>query len=212
MAAIDEAMEYLRKNIPLGGSTGARLYDTPQGKFVGKRGAHPAHIQNEYDFNRFMNAIGVPVPDARMEDGMMLTAYEGDERLGFDVSDKDLSQLSRDFVPHAVAANWDMIGMDADNAVRRPDGTLSYVDLGGAGPFRAMGAPKGQAFGSKVGEIDTMRQKNPYFLNIPDKELGQSFDFHGGADAMTDALEHIRNNRTRDILQQRIQDVSRRVA
>lgn len=212
MAVIDEAMEYLRKNIPLGGSTGAKLYDTPQGRFVGKRGAHPAHIQNEYDFNRFMNALGVPVPDARMEDGMMLTAYEGDQPLGYDVSEGDLTQLSRDFVPHAVAANWDMIGMDADNAVRRPDGTLSYVDLGGAGPYRAMGAPKGQAFGSKVGEIDTMREKNPYFLTMPEYRIGQSYDHYGGSDAMTDALEYIRNKQTRDILQQRIEDIARRVS
>ena len=212
MAAIDEAMKYLRKNIPLGGSTGAKLYDTPQGKFVGKRGAHPAHIQNEYDFNRFMNALGVPVPDARMEDGTMFTEYEGDQPLGYDVSEVDLTQLSRDFVPHAVAANWDMIGMDADNAVRRPDGTLSYVDLGGAGPYRAMGAPKGQAFGSKVGEIDTMREKNPYFLTMPEYRIGQSYDHYGGSDAMTDALEHIRNKQTRDILQQRIEDIARRVS
>jgi len=212
MAAIDEAMKYLRKNIPLGGSTGAKLYDTPQGKFVGKRGAHPAHIQNEYDFNRFMNALGVPVPDARMEGGTMFTEYEGDQPLGYDVSEGDLTQLSRDFVPHAVAANWDMIGMDADNAVRRPDGTLSYVDLGGAGPYRAMGAPKGQAFGSKVGEIDTMREKNPYFLTMPEYRIGQSYDHYGGSDAMTDALEHIRNKQTRDILQQRIEDIARRVS
>jgi len=212
MAAIDEAMNYLRKNIPLGGSTGAKLYDTPQGKFVGKRGAHPAHIQNEFDFNRYMNALGVPVPDARMEDGTMFTEYEGDQPLGYDVSEGDLTQLSRDFVPHAVAANWDMIGMDADNAVRRPDGTLSYVDLGGAGPYRAMGAPKGQAFGSKVGEIDTMREKNPYFLTMPEYRVGQSYDHYGGSEAMTDALEHIRNKQTRDILQQRIEDIARRVS
>ncbi len=211
-APIDEAIRYLQKSIELGGSTGARLYDTPQGKFVGKRGAHDAHIQNEFDFNRYMNALGVPVPDARMEDGTMFTEYEGDKRLGYDVSENDLSQLARDFVPHAVAANWDMIGMDADNAVRRPDGTLSYVDLGGAGPYRAMGAPKGQAFGSQVGEIDTMREKNPYFLTMPEHAVGQSYDHYGGSEAMTDALEHIRNKQTRDTLQQRIEDVSRRVA
>tara|TARA_R110002051_G_scaffold266039_1_gene325833 strand:- start:1959 stop:2600 length:642 start_codon:yes stop_codon:yes gene_type:complete len=211
-APIDEAIKYLRKSTELDGSTGARLYDTPHGKVVGKRGAHDAHIQNEYDFNQYMNALGVPVPDARMEDGTMFTEYEGDKRLGYDVSEKDLSQLARDFVPHAVAANWDMIGMDADNAVRRPDGTLSYVDLGGAGPFRAQGAPKGQAFGSQVGEIDTMRQQNPYFLTMPEHAVGQSYDHYGGSDAMTDALEHIRDRQTRDTLQQRIEDVSRRVA
>jgi len=210
-ASIDEAIEYILTS-NLGGSTGARLYLTPHGKVVGKRGASDAHIQNEYDFNQFMNALGVPVPDARMEDGTMYTNYEGDKRLGFDVSVKDLSQLARDFVPHAVAANWDMIGMEADNAVRRPDGTLSYVDLGGAGPFRAQGAPKGEAFGSKVDEIDTMRLRNPHFLTMPDWGVDQSYNHYGGAEGMTEALVHIRDKQTRDTLQQRIEDVSRYVA
>lgn len=212
MTPMEHALVYLLKARYLGGSTGARLYETPEGKFVGKRGASPAHIQNEFDMNRYLNELGVPVPDARMVGGEMLTNYEGDEELGYNVSRDDLTQLSRDFVPHAVLANWDMIGMNADNVVRRPDGTLSYVDVGGAGAFRAQGAPKGAAFGTSVGELDTMRQKNPHFLTMPESRLGQSFDHYGGESAMTDALKVIRDAQTRNILQQRIQDAARRIA
>jgi len=57
-----------------------------------------------------------------------------------------------------------------------------------------------------------MREKNPYFLTMPEYRIGQSYDHYGGSDAMTDALEHIRNKQTRDILQQRIEDIARRVS
>ena len=212
---MSQAMEYIGgnrgKGQPLGGSTDAQLHDTPQGRFVSKRGAHPRHIQNEYDMNRYLNALGVTVPDAGMYDDEMLTEYEeGAEP--FD-ADRDMSQITRDFVPHAAIANWDMLGMHDDNVLRRPDGSLSYVDVGGAGPYRAQGAPKGRAFGSTVGELDTLREKNPSSLgNITEQDIGQSYDTYGGQDTMNDALQNLRDAQTRDIMQRRIQDIARRVA
>ena len=196
----------------MGGSTGARAYDLPMGRFVGKRGDSLQHIQNEYDMNRFLNELGVPVPQAHMEDGLMLTQMEEGQRLGFNPSARDVRQLRRDFVPHATIANWDMLGLDRDNVIRRPDGTLSYVDVGGAGPFRAQGAPKGAAFGSTVGELDTLRDKNYELAGMSEADIGRSYDAYGGEDAMTQALDVLRQPDTRRIMQQRIQDVARRVA
>ena len=196
----------------MGGSTGARGYDLPMGRFVGKRGDSPQHIQNEYDMNRFLNELGVPVPQAQMEDGLMLAQMEEGQRLGFNPSARDVRQLRRDFVPHATIANWDMLGLDRDNVIRRPDGTLSYVDVGGAGPFRAQGAPKGAAFGSTVGELDTLRDKNYELAGMSEADIGRSYDAYGGEEAMTQALDVLRQPDTRRIMQQRIQDVARRVA
>lgn len=196
----------------MGGSTGARGYDLPMGQFVGKRGDSPQHIQNEYDMNRFLNELGVPVPQAQMEDGLMLTQMEEGQRLGFNPSAGDIRQLQRDFVPHATIANWDMLGLDRDNVIRRPNGTLSYVDVGGAGPFRAQGAPKGAAFGAKVGELDTLRNKNHELAGMSEADIGRSYDAYGGEDAMTQALNVLRHPDTRRIMQQRVQDVARRVA
>ncbi len=146
MSPFEQAFDYLRQNRPqgrfMGGSTGARGYDLPMGQFVGKRGDSPAHIQNEYDMNRFLNELGVPVPQAQMQDGLMLTQMEEGQQMGFQPTAGDIRQLTRDFVPHATIANWDMLGLGRDNVIRRPDGTLSYVDVGGAGAFRAQGAPK----------------------------------------------------------------------
>ena len=195
----------------MGGSTGARGYDLPMGQFVGKRGDSPAHIQNEFDMNRYLNELGVPVPQAHMEDGLMLTQMEEGQQMGR-ATPQDIRQLTRDFVPHAAIANWDMLGLGRDNVIRRPDGTLSYVDVGGAGAFRAQGAPKGGAFGPTVGELDTLRDKNPELAGISEADLGRSYDTYGGEDAMTQALNVLRNPTTRDIMQQRIQDVARRVA
>lgn len=216
MSPFEQAFDYLRQNRPqgrfMGGSTGARAYDLPMGRFVGKRGDSPQHIQNEYDMNRFLNELGVPVPQAQMEDGLMLAQMEEGQRLGFNPSARDVRQLRRDFVPHATIANWDMLGLDRDNVIRRPDGTLSYVDVGGAGPFRAQGAPKGAAFGSTVGELDTLRDKNYELAGMSEADIGRSYDAYGGEDAMTQALDVLRQPDTRRIMQQRIQDVARRVA
>ena len=216
---MDEAFEHIRsqqgQGRNLGGSTGARLHDTPQGRFVEKRGNHPQHILNEFDMNQYLNALGVGVPEATMHDTggkpTMLTQYE-EGAVPYN-PERDSQQVTQDFVPHALTANWDMLGLDNDNALRRPDGSLSYVDVGGAGKYRAQGAPKGQAFGSSVGELDTLRQKNPREMgHISEQDIGQSYDRYGGESAMNDALRHIQDSQTQDIMQQRIQDVARRVA
>ena len=216
---MDLAMAHIRNRQSggqyLGGSTGARLHETPQGRFVEKRGNSPEHILNEYDMNQYLNALGVGVPQASLhqEGGRptMLTQFEeGATRYQ---PDRDREQVTQDFVPHALTANWDMLGMDNDNALRRPDGSLSYVDVGGAGAFRAQGAPKGQAFGRTVGELDTLRDKNPHELgHITEQDIGQSYDTYGGETAMNDALRHLQDSQTQNIMQQRIQDVARRVA
>jgi len=210
-----KAFAYLLHNRPqgqfLGGSTGARGYDLPMGRFVGKRGDSRGHIENEFDMNRYLNELGVPVPQAAMQDGLMLTQMEEGQEMGH-ANEQDRKQLARDIVPHATIANWDMLGMGRDNVIRRPDGTLSYVDVGGAGAYRAQGAPKGAAFGPTVGELDTLRDKNRELYNISDAQLGQSYDHYGGEDGMTQALNVLRNPDTQNIMQQRIQDVARQVA
>ena len=66
----------------MGGSTGARGYDLPMGRFVGKRGDSQGHINNEYDMNRYLNELGVPVPQAQMQDGLMLTQMEEGQEMG----------------------------------------------------------------------------------------------------------------------------------
>lgn len=219
----DEAWDFLKAQNPkyLGGSTGAVLHTLPDGrKVVVKRGAHAAHIRNEYDMNRYLNALGVGVPDASMQedvDGnpLMMTEYEEGAKSPT-VDDK--ARLREDFVPHALIGNWDVLGNNPriDNVLMRPDGTPTYVDVGGSGPFRAQGAPKGAAFGRQVGELDSMQSPNQrmsqFYGNMGEEEMGRSFDAYGGQDAMERALSTLRDAQTRNIMQQRIEDVARRVA
>ena len=191
----------------------------PDGRqVVVKRGAHPAHIQNEYDMNRYLNALGVGVPHASMhedKDGnpLMMTEYEELSRMPLSM---DRSRLRQDFVPQALIANWDVLGMNMDNVLIRPDGTPTYVDVGGAGPYRAQGAPKGDAFGPRVEELESMQSKPPhterFYGGMREEEMGRSFDAYGGQDAMEQALSSLRDAQTRNIMQQRIEDVARRVA
>jgi hypothetical protein len=51
------------------------------------------------------------------------------------------------------------VGTGSDN-LGTVNGVPTALDLGGALSFRAQGAPKGAAFGSTVGELDTMRNKS----------------------------------------------------
>jgi hypothetical protein len=200
---MDEAWESIRgrTGTNLGGSTGARMHSVPQHpsgqRFVSKRGAHPQHILNEFDMNRYLDALGVGVPDAALFEHQgkpnMLTRFE--ERASpLDLRDRDAVQRVRqDFVPHAAIGNWDALGLDLDNVLIRPD-----------------------AWGSGTSDLDTMQFKPPHtqdvFGNMSEQELGQSFDRYGGEDAFMDALQHLQDASTRNIMQQRVEDIARRVA
>ena len=216
----NQAWSFLKEEIRLRGSTGAGLRTLPSGKKVavkrgGFAGGDPeAHINNEYDMNRYLHELGVPVPAATITEERgrptMLTDWEEGAK---PVDEGDIPQLRRDVVPHAAIANWDVLGMDLDNVLRRPDGSLTYVDVGGAGPFRAQGAPKGNAFGANVGEFQSFQQHMPRFYGgLSDKEIGQSYDEYGGVDAMQAATNVLRDRQTSNIMNQRAEDIARRVA
>ena len=201
----------------LGGSTGARLIDKPEGRFVEKRGAHPQHILNEFDMNRYLNALGVGVPDATMHDGPAMHTRFEERAMPLDLKDRDAVQRVRqDFVPHAAIGNWDALGLDLDNVLIRPDGTPTYVDVGGSGPFRAQGGGKGEAWSGDVGELESMQHKPPHtesvFGGMSGEEMGRSWDQYGGEDAFNQALQHLQDTSTRNVMQQRIADIARRVA
>ena len=202
----------------LGGFTGARKQTLPSGEsFVTKPGATQGQSVNEYDMNQYLNALGVGVPEAGLYDNTFLSRFEN--AVPFNVQDfAHRNAVRQDIAPHAAIANWDMLGMTDDNVLIRPDGTPTYVDVGGAGPFRAGGEPKGSAFGSDVTMIDRLANmpshtsRGKTFGGLSDEEVGQSFDRYGGQSAFEDALQFIRDNQTRNIIQERIGNIARRVA
>ena len=61
-----------------------------------------------------------------------------------------------------------------------------------------------------------MQSKPPhterFYDGMGEEEMGRSFDAYGGQDAMEQALSTLRDAQTKNIMQQRIEDVARRVA
>lgn len=238
---LEKAWEHLKASNPrfLGGSTGAVQMTLPSGeKVVVKRGAHPKHIINEFDFNQYLNELGVGVPKAslqRDESGLplMLTEFESGARQPSLSNRQDMKILQEDFAPQALIANWDALGMNMDNALIRPDGGPSYVDVGGSGPYRAQGAEKGHNWAGsprfvgtpqegRVDELNTMKvagvypSQNPYVYGsagvLPTgADIGASWDKYGGADAMEQALSVLRDKQTRDVMGRRIDWLRERI-
>ena len=223
--ALRKAWAHLKATNPkyLGGSTGAVRHTLPTGKrVVVKRGAHPAHIRNEFDFNRYLNKVGVGVPDAVEEkdvDGqpLMVSDYEEGAKPPNPSDPRNVASLQRDFAPQALIGNWDALGTTSNisNTLIRPDGTATAVDVGGSGPFRAQGGQKGADFGATVGETDSMRNRGwgrQIYGGMNMEDIGRSWDNYGGQDAMESALSVLRDSQTSNILNQRIQDMARQVA
>ena len=222
--ALSKAWDYLRTQNPkyLGGSTGAVLMTLPNGEqVVVKRGAHPKHITNEYDMNRYLDKLGLGVPKATLErdrsgSPVMLTEYEEGARQPSLSEPQDVRALRQDFVPQALIANWDVLGQNMDNVLIRPDGTPTYVDVGGAGPYRAQGGEKGTAWSPDANaELESMQSVMPHseqvYGGMTPEELTESYDLYGGQDAMEQAMSALRDSQTKNVMQQRIEDVARRV-
>jgi hypothetical protein len=211
--AFDEAFDYLRqRSVPgtyMGGSTGALRYDLPFGSYVGKRGAHPEHVRNEYDMLQYLQSLGVRVPDSRlmeMEDRpLMLTEFIQ----GGPLMQRDRAAIQRDIAPHALIGNWDVTGLDEDNVIMDA-GRPVYVDLGGAGPYRAQGRSKRDMWNPDLMEFDTLRQRNPYFRGMTEEQMAQSMYDYGGPDAFRAALPAISNEDVRDMMARRIDTMERR--
>lgn len=142
------------------GSNPGGVFETPSGeKFYVKKGKSPEHVKNELLAASLYQLAGAQTLNYRPIAGGNHIAT-GMEKL----SAKNVSQLTpeqrkqaqADFVTHAWLGNWDAAGLGGDN-IGAVNGVPTSLDLGGALEYRAQGAPKGGAFGSKVGEIDTLR-------------------------------------------------------
>ncbi|WP_205624913.1 NUDIX hydrolase [Geminicoccus roseus] len=120
------------------------------------------HAKNEILASKLYEALGIRTPH------MELIRLNG--RLG--VASRMIAGLRRDeaglrggkvkgaaegFAADAWLANWDAVGLLYDNMLVDEAGNAVRIDPGGALIYRAQGAPKGQAFGDKVAELETLR-------------------------------------------------------
>lgn len=150
--AIEEA---LLQGHPLGGSTGARLITTPDGKrYVVKAGASEGHVQNEMDTDALYRAAGINVPEFRAVRSTSGRLYKVSEFVeGQDLqtwwenaSAKDRKQMTAKITKgldvDAMLGNWDVIGMSGDNILIDKDGNPWRIDNGGSMGYRAQGTKK----------------------------------------------------------------------
>ena len=156
----------------------------------------PVRSKVETLAGRLYAEAGVPVPQLRTIDFKGQTAVMSD---WIDAQPMNISQMKghpdvrENFVVDAWLANWDVVGLDADNILLGPDGKAYRIDVGGSLLFRAQGKPK--PFPPFVEEHKTLlsTHTNPnsakVFQGLSDQELmAGAATIASVSDAKIDAL------------------------
>lgn len=126
--------------------------------------------KNEVLAAKLYQAAGVAVPELKHVTvggklGIASRMVPGLEKLP--LAGPDVDGVMEGFAVDAWLANWDVVGLEHDNLLVRPDGHAVRVDVGGSLIYRAQGEPKGSAFGSTVGELETLTNgKNPQSSSV----------------------------------------------
>lgn len=170
----------------LGGSNGAALYENPDTgeTYVVKFPKSDDHARNEVLASRLYAAAGIPMPSSELvtKDGKIgvSTPYIANSKgtLGDNLNNPEFVQNLREgFAVDAWLANWDVAGLNFDNVLADENNEPVRIDPGGALLYRAQGAEKGNAFGSTVGEwesLKTGKQASKVYGDISDEERNKS--------------------------------------
>ena len=124
----------------------------------------------------------IPVPSVRAvqfqdKDSVMSDWIEDAGPMTFEDMKKH-PDVRAGFAVDAWLANWDVVGLQADNVVSGPGGKAYRIDVGGSLLFRAQG--KGRDFPAHVQEIETMRnpslskQAGTVFKDLTSAEMAAS--------------------------------------
>jgi hypothetical protein len=169
-----------------GSNQGGTFKDAEGNEYYVKSPKSELHRRNELLASAFYKLAGVNAAEMRFG-----SADDGQEKIfssiipGSTLGDTDLTpetkkQIQEGFAIDAWLANWDVAGLVNDNIIIDEDGDAFRIDTGGALLFRAMGSPKGSAFGNEVTELDTLRNSsmNPtsaaLFGDMADEDLKAS--------------------------------------
>jgi len=152
---------------------------------------------------------------------------------GFAMNESQRREAQKNFATHAWLANWDALGTSRDHKTGEPigdnqdmiNGKPTTVDTGGSLLYRAQGGPKGDAFGDKVSEWDSLRDQkgNPipasFFgdmtkaqlkasaarvTSVSDEQIKRLVDKHGPGDADAKTALAERLIKRRDDIAQRV--------
>jgi hypothetical protein len=198
---------------------GGQLGSNPAGIFQDDNGRRyyvktlesPAHARNEMIAARLYQLAGAPTltyVETKAADQIATEWVELEKKCVAHLSPGERKQAQQWFGVHAWTANWDAAGFDGDNQ-GVINGTVLTLDVGGALAFRAHGDPKGKAFGTRVDELDALRNDrgNPHAVRlfvdmspeeitqsvmvvtrIPDEQIRQVIIDTGGSQALADKM------------------------
>ena len=195
----------------IGSNPGGIYLNTDGQKFYVKTLESPMHARNEWLAAKLYQLAGAPtltyVPCA--DPCQIATKWINlDKKFITHFSVSERKQAQQWFAVHAWTANWDAAGFDGDNQ-GVADGTVLTLDVGGALCYKALGDPKGLAFGTDVTELTILRtdKNNPYALqlfscidsetlrqsiqivtNIPDKNIHDTIIENGGSQKLADKM------------------------
>lgn len=144
------------------GSNEGGTYQNELGqKFYIKTPKSKSHAENEILASQLYKALGinsVEVHKGNM-DGQLKTVspiVDSTGTLADKIKDPAIiKQLQSGFAVDCWLANWDVAGLTNDNVIINDKGQPVRVDPGGCLLYRAMGKPKGMAFGNTVLELET---------------------------------------------------------
>jgi hypothetical protein len=184
---------------PQTGSNPGGMYQADNGdKYYVKTPKSEDRARNEILAGRLYELAGIDIPE--------LSPATRDGK--FSVASRIIPGLSEDsnalrggkvkgvlegIAVDAWLSNWDVVGLDYDNLLVDGEGNGRRVDTGGALRYRAMGAPKGDAFGDEVTELD--------IFTDPDRKSGSVFH-HATPQQIVDSID-----RVLDIPEDKIRDL-----
>jgi hypothetical protein len=156
----------------LGSNPGGVYADENGKKWYVKHSHTNDHARNEHTANRLYNALGVHTLEPQLikvgTNKLGLATPWVDKIKNFDPeNEEEAKQVRSNFAAHALLSNWDTIGLqehehDHNQGYIPERGAMATLDAGGALNYRAMGSPKGNAFGHEANEWDTLRHPSKY--------------------------------------------------
>lgn len=171
---------------------GHQIGSNPAGVFADQNGQRyyvktlesTAHARNEWIAAQLYQVAGAPTLQyikTCAPDQIATRWIDLDKRFVSHLSTAERQQAQQWLGVHAWTANWDAAGFDGDNQGVK-DGVVITLDVGGALLFRAHGDPKGKAFGTRVNELDTLRNdaNNPHaqalFGNMAEDAIAEAIN------------------------------------
>ena len=151
---------------PQAGSNPGGLYEAPDGtRYYVKIPKNEDRARNEILAGKLYELAGIDVPQLQPaklkgKDAVASKIIPGLREDPHALRSGKVPGVAEGMATDAWLANWDVVGLDYDNLLVNKEGKAQRVDTGGALRYRAMGSPKGGAFGDKITEFDVFM--DPY--------------------------------------------------